>query len=98
MFVLNYENKYYDIQFGNPNYLNPPLEDIFLSNLKKQMSKVTINGKEYDTENINEEAKRQLVSLQFATAELQRLEAQLAITRTAQVAYSNAFENLADKD
>ena len=62
------------------------------------MAKVTINGKEYDTETISEEAKRQLVSLQFATSELQRLEAQLAITRTAQVAYSNAFENAVDKD
>ena len=62
------------------------------------MAKVTINGNEYDTESMNEEAKRQLVSLQFATSEIQRLEAQLAIAKTAQVAYSNAFENLADKD
>ena len=51
------------------------------------MAKLTINGKEYDLDAISENAKAQLASLQFADAEIQRLNAQLAVFNTARNAY-----------
>ena len=55
------------------------------------MATVTIDEKEYDVETLSEEAKGQLMSLQFVDAELQRLQAQAAILQTARVAYSKAL-------
>ncbi len=57
------------------------------------MAKFTLNDKEYDTENVSEDAIKQLQSLQFCTAERQRLESLLAVTRTAQAAYSKALQD-----
>ncbi len=62
-----------------------------------KMPKVTINNKEYDTENMSEDAIRQLQSFQFTVGERQRLEAQLAVTKTAQAAYSKALQELLDE-
>ena len=38
------------------------------------MAKVNINDKEYDTDDMSEEAQKQLVSLQFAANEVKRLQ------------------------
>ena len=74
-----------------------PDQDYSQSNLNSKMAKITINGKEYDSENLSDEAKKQLQSLQFATSERQRLEALLAVTATAQSAYSRALQEELDK-
>ena len=55
------------------------------------MAKVNINGSEFDTDNMSDEAKNQLVMLQFTDAEIRRLEGQLAVYRTAKNAYSKAL-------
>jgi hypothetical protein len=55
------------------------------------MVKVNINGSEFDTDNMSDEAKNQLVMLQFTDAEIRRLEGQLAVYRTAKIAYSKAL-------
>ena len=57
------------------------------------MPAVTINGKEYQTENLSENAQSQLVSLAFVQNEIKRLEAQLAAFKTAELAYSKALDN-----
>ena len=61
------------------------------------MTKININEKEYDTENMDENAKANVVSLQFVQAELRRLEAQIAVYKTAEKAYAitlkEALEN-----
>ena len=57
------------------------------------MPAVTINGKEYQTENLSENAQNQLVSLAFVQNEIKRLEAQLAAFKTAEIAYSKALDN-----
>ena len=57
------------------------------------MAKVTIDGKEYDSENLSEEAKKQLASLQFSVSEVNRLQALLAVTKTAQSAYTKALKD-----
>ena len=56
------------------------------------MSTITINGKEYNLDSLSDEAKGQIVSLQFVDAELARLQAQAAALQTARIAYSNELQ------
>jgi len=60
------------------------------------MATITIDGKEYDLDDLNNNAKEQVASLTFAQNEIKRLEAQIAITRTAAAAYSNALKSELD--
>lgn len=57
------------------------------------MTTIKIDDKDYDLESLSDEAKNQLVSLQFADAELQRLNAQAAVLQTARLAYANALKD-----
>tara|TARA_B100000214_G_scaffold375524_1_gene362351 strand:- start:4731 stop:4916 length:186 start_codon:yes stop_codon:yes gene_type:complete len=61
------------------------------------MANVTIDGVDYNLDDLSEDAKKQLVSLQFAQSEIQRLENKLAITRTAAVSYSNSLKSQLEK-
>tara|TARA_B100000700_G_C14696129_1_gene692249 strand:+ start:187 stop:405 length:219 start_codon:yes stop_codon:yes gene_type:complete len=63
-----------------------------IKNLK--MATIKVNDKEYDSESLSDEAKANLVSLQFAQNELKRLEGKIAVFRTAIANYSKAVENL----
>tara|TARA_B100000965_G_scaffold71863_1_gene56735 strand:+ start:222 stop:404 length:183 start_codon:yes stop_codon:yes gene_type:complete len=56
------------------------------------MTEIKINGKDYDIDNLSENAKKQIVSLQFVQNEINRLNAQLAAYKTAEIAYSKAVE------
>ena len=56
------------------------------------MSKVTINNKEYEFDALPDKAKANLVSLQFVQNNLKRLEAELAVFKTSEAAYSKALE------
>ncbi|MDR3435670.1 DUF6447 family protein [Telmatospirillum sp.] len=58
------------------------------------MANITIDGKEYDLDQLSDQAKQQLISLQFVDAELQRLNGQTAVFQTARVAYANALREL----
>jgi len=55
------------------------------------MATITIDNKEYDFDKLSDEAKAQLVSLQFCDQELQRLQAQSAAIQTARMAYAKAL-------
>ena len=57
-------------------------------------NKITIDGRNYDLNKLSNDAKAQLISLQFADAEIQRLQAQLAAFQTARNAYANALNQL----
>ena len=61
------------------------------------MANITIDGKEYDLEKLSDKAKEQLASLQFVQNEVKRLEALLAVSRTASNAYSNALKSELDQ-
>ncbi len=50
------------------------------------MPNIQIDGKDYDFDQLSNEAKAHLVSLQFVDAELARLQAQAAALRTARMA------------
>ena len=60
------------------------------------MPKVNIDGKEYDVDQLSDSAKAQIMSLQFVQAELKRLEALTAISKTAEVAYIKALKDELD--
>ncbi len=62
------------------------------------MKMIHIDDKEYDFDTLSEEAKAQLISLQFVDGELQRLNAQAAVLQTARVAYSRALNELLEKE
>jgi len=56
------------------------------------MAKVMIDEKEYDTDDLTDEAKAQLGSFQFVENELARLDAQSAALQTARIAYARALK------
>ena len=56
------------------------------------MPTITIDNVNYETEKLSDEAKAQLVSLQFCDQELARLQAQAATYQTARIAYSRALQ------
>tara|TARA_Y100001968_G_scaffold327155_1_gene371631 strand:- start:918 stop:1109 length:192 start_codon:yes stop_codon:yes gene_type:complete len=57
------------------------------------MASLNIDGKEYDTDDISENAKRQVVSLNYVRNELQQIEAKKAVFKTAEVAYIKALKD-----
>ena len=57
------------------------------------MTTINIDNIEYDTEKLSDEAKAQLVSLQFCDQELARLEVQAAAIHTARMAYAKALND-----
>ena len=61
------------------------------------MATITIDDKEYDLDNLSDEAKQQVISLQFVQAEIKRLDAEIAVYKTASIAYSSALKSFLDK-
>jgi hypothetical protein len=59
-------------------------------NNRGQTTFSAIDDVEYNTDNLSPEALQQLQMLQVTEQELARLNAQLAITQTARIAYANA--------
>ena len=57
------------------------------------MPSIKIDNIDYDTEKFSDEAKAQLVSLQFCDQELQRLQALAAAIQTARMAYAKALQS-----
>lgn len=56
------------------------------------MAKLTIDGKEYDTEALSDKAKATLVSLQFVETEILQKKNELSVADTARLAYSAALK------
>ena len=57
------------------------------------MASIKIDGKDYDLDQLSDESKKQLSSLQFVQNEVKRLNAQIAVYNTAASAYSAALKN-----
>lgn len=55
------------------------------------MQMIKINDIEYDFDALSNEAKTQLQSMRFVDAELARLNSQIAVLKTARVAYAMAL-------
>lgn len=56
------------------------------------MAIITIDGIDYETDQLSEAARAQVVNLQFVEAELQRLQAQIAVYTTAKGRYAQTLK------
>ena len=54
--------------------------------------KITIDGTEYALDNLSDNAKAQLSSIQFVDTQIQQLKSELAIADTAPIGYTRAFK------
>ncbi|MDB3861680.1 DUF6447 family protein [Paracoccaceae bacterium] len=60
---------------------------------KKTKKKIiAIDGVEYDLDNLSDNSKAQIASIQFVDAQIQNLNNELAIADTARMAYTNALQ------
>lgn len=62
------------------------------------MAKVTIDGKEYESDKLEEEARNNLLNIQFCEQRLNELKREMAITQTARNAYAQALKGQLPKD
>ena len=56
------------------------------------MSEITIDGNKYNSDDLSDNEKANLISLQFTQSEVKRLQALLAIAKTAELSYANALK------
>lgn len=62
------------------------------------MAKIIIDEKEYDSDDLSDEIKAQVVSLQWTQNEIQRVALQQAALQTARNAYGRALKELLGED
>jgi hypothetical protein len=55
------------------------------------MPKITVDGTEYDTENLSTNGKAQLASLQFLEVQMLKLKNEIAVYQTARAGYAAAL-------
>lgn len=63
-----------------------------LSDEGPAMAKILIDGVEYDTETMSQEARSTLASVQFVAQQMQQKKHELNIAKTAQAAYADALK------
>ena len=61
------------------------------------MPKITIDEKEYDTEEMSKDALSQVQAIQYTSNELVRLQLQAAALQTAKNTYTRALKDLLEK-
>ena len=59
--------------------------------------KITIDGKEYPLSDLSDNAKAQVVNLQFVDAQIQQLNNEWAVADTARIGYTNALKSELEK-
>ncbi len=62
------------------------------------MAKISIDGKEYDSEALSDEARANLQNIQLCEQKVNDLKRDLAITQTARNAYAQALKGQLPKD
>ena len=68
-------------------------------NIKDDSKKIIVDDVEYILDEISDEARTQLMNIQFVDEELQRINNEWAVTDTARIGYTNALKNeIANKD
>lgn len=61
------------------------------------MPTIKIDNKDYDTDTLSDDAKKQLQAIQLTDQEIQRLNIQLAIAQTARNTYAKALQEMLPK-
>ena len=68
-------------------------------NIKDDSKKIIVDDVEYILDEISDEARTQLMNIQFVDEELQKINNEWAVTDTARIGYTNALKNeIANKD
>ena len=62
------------------------------------MPKITVDNIEYNTEDLSENGKAQLASLQFLEVQMNKLKSEIAVYQTARNSYSSALKAELDSD
>ena len=62
------------------------------------MPKITVEGIEYNTEDLSENGKSQLASLQFLEVQMNKLKSEIAVYQTARNSYVSALKVELEKD
>ena len=62
------------------------------------MPKITVDDIEYNSEDLTENGKAQLASLQFLEVQMQRLKSEISVYQTARSAYLSALRVELDKE
>jgi hypothetical protein len=62
------------------------------------MPKITIDDIEYNTEDLSDDGKAQLASLQFLEVQMNKLKAEIAVYQTARSAYFSSLKAELEKD
>lgn len=62
------------------------------------MAKINIDGKEYDTDALSEEARSNMLNTKYCDDKLAELKREMAIVQTARNAYAQALKNALPKD
>ena len=60
---------------------------------KIKSEKITIDDKQYDLEKLSDEAKAQLLNIQFVDSQLLQLQNEWAVCDTARIGYENALKS-----
>lgn len=56
------------------------------------MPKITVDGIEYNTEDLSDNGKAQLASLQFLEVQLKKIKSEIAVYQTARNLYAQALK------
>ena len=62
------------------------------------MPKITVDGIEYNTEDLSDNGKAQLASLQFLEVQMSKLQNEIAVFQTAKNAYISALKAELEKE
>ena len=66
--------------------------------MSEKTNTITIDDKDYDLDDLSDECKSEIQSLQFCEGEIARLNAKLAVAGTARIAYQRALAKLLEED
>lgn len=61
------------------------------------MPKITIDDIEYNTEDLSDNGKAQVASLQFLEAQMNKIRSEIAVYQTARIAYIAALKSELDE-
>ena len=56
------------------------------------MPQITVDGIEYNTEDLSDNGKAQLASLQFLEVQLKKIKSEIAVYQTARTSYAKALK------
>ena len=66
--------------------------------MSEKANTITIDDKDYNLDDLSDECKSEIQSLQFCEGEIARLNAQLAVAGTAKIGYQRALAKLLEED